>query len=86
MLMSVMLDTSHSPIGPCRPLEQAPLGATLRLASMTLLISALDCGEKPGQWWWLWRGDGGAGSHCEWLKERMKVRGPRFAVYKLELG
>ena len=48
MLMSVILDTSHSPIGPCEPSEQAPLGPTLRHASMTLLISALDPGEKPG--------------------------------------
>ena len=40
------LDTSHSPIGPCGPVEQSPFGDNLRHASMALLSSDFDCGEK----------------------------------------
>ena len=44
--MSVTLDTSHSPIGPCGPSEPSPLGDNLRHASTALLSSALDFGEN----------------------------------------
>ena len=46
--MSVMLDTSHSPIGPCGPLEQWPCADTFRHAPTALWSSALDCGENTG--------------------------------------
>ena len=44
--MSVTLDTFHSRIGPCVPLEQSPVGDTSRHASTALLSSALDFGEN----------------------------------------
>ena len=40
--MSVILDTSHSPIGPCGPLEQSPFGDSLRHASTALLSCTFD--------------------------------------------
>ena len=41
--MSVTLDTSHSAIGPCRPLEQSPsAGENLRHFSTAYLSSAVD--------------------------------------------
>ena len=46
--MLLMLDTSQSLIGPCGPLEQWPSGDNSRHASMALLSSGVDCGEKPG--------------------------------------
>ena len=47
-LISVTRDTSHSPIGPCGPLEQSPCGHILMCASTAVLSSALDCGENTG--------------------------------------
>ena len=44
--MLPMLDTSHSPIGPCRPLGQSPFGDNFRHASTAFLSSDFDCGEK----------------------------------------
>ena len=44
--MLLTLDTSHSPIGPCGPVEQSPFGDNFRHASMALLSSDFDCGEK----------------------------------------
>ena len=46
--ISVTLDTSHFPIGPCGPLEQKPLGGSLRHESTALWSSTLDCGENAG--------------------------------------
>ena len=46
--MSVVLDTSHSPIGPCELSEQSPFGDCSRHASTALLSSALDCSEIAG--------------------------------------
>ena len=46
--MLVTLDTSHSPIGPCRPLEQSPTGDSSRHALTAPLSSILDCGENDG--------------------------------------
>ena len=46
--MLLMLDTSHSPIGPCRLLGQSPFGDNFRHASTVLLSSGLDCGENAG--------------------------------------
>ena len=67
ILMPVILDTSHSPIGPCGPFEQAPLGGTFRHASMALLSSALDRGEKA-------RGRGRGHSHWEPLDESARAK------------
>ena len=44
--MSVTRDTSHSPIGPCGPWEQPPLGDSSRHAFTAMLSSVLDCGAK----------------------------------------
>ena len=44
--MSVILDTSHSPIGPCGPLEQSPFGDSLRHASTALLSCTFDSGKN----------------------------------------
>ena len=44
--MSVTLDTSHSPIEPCEPLEQSPCGDNLRHAPTALFSSVRDCGEN----------------------------------------
>ena len=49
--MSVTRDTSHSPIGPCGPSEQSPLGDTLRHALRALSSSALEGGENAGDGW-----------------------------------
>ena len=46
--MSVTRNTSHSPIGPCGPVEQLPTGDSLRQASRALLSSSFDCGENTG--------------------------------------
>ena len=46
VLISVMLDTSHSPIGPCRPSEQSPFSDNFRQVVTALLSFALDCGEN----------------------------------------
>ena len=48
-LMSATRDTSHFPIGPCGPLEQSPLGDSLRHALTARLSSALDSGENAGR-------------------------------------
>ena len=45
-LISVTLDTSHCPIGPCVPLEQSPFGNSLRHAFTAVLSSALDRGKN----------------------------------------
>ena len=45
-LISVMLDTSHSPIGPCTPSEQPTSRVNSRQAVTALLSSAFDCGEN----------------------------------------
>jgi hypothetical protein len=47
-LMSVTLDASHSPMGPCGPVEQSLLEDSFRNALTALLSSALDCGENNG--------------------------------------
>ena len=47
-LISVTFDTYHCPIGPRGPLEQSPLGASLRHALTALLSSALDRGKYAG--------------------------------------
>ena len=44
----VTLDTSHSPIGPCGPLEQSPSGDNFRHVSTALLSCTLDCGTNAG--------------------------------------
>ena len=44
--MSVTLDTSHSPIGPCGPLEQPPFGNSFRHVSIALTSCNLDSGEN----------------------------------------
>ena len=49
--MSVTLETSHSPINPCRPLVQSPFQDKSRHASTVLLSSGLDCGENAGVSW-----------------------------------
>ena len=49
--MVLMLDTSHSPIGPCRPFGQSPSGDNFTHASKALLSSGLDCGENAGCGW-----------------------------------
>ena len=41
-----MLETSHSPIGPCGPLEQSPSGDRWRHALTAPLSAILDCGEN----------------------------------------
>ena len=45
-LVSATPDMFHSPIGPCRPLEQLPCDDNCRQAATALLSSVLDCGEK----------------------------------------
>ena len=45
-LMSVILDTSHSPIDPCVSLEQFNSGDNFRQVVTALLSSTLDCGEN----------------------------------------
>ena len=42
LLMSVMLDTSHSAIDPCGPVGQSPIGDNLTHASTALVSSVLD--------------------------------------------
>ena len=44
--VSVTLDTSHSPIGPCGPSEQSPSGANFRQIVTAFLSSAWNCGEN----------------------------------------
>ena len=46
-----MRDTSHSPIGPCGPLEQSPFGDNFRHALTALLSSGLVSGENAGVGW-----------------------------------
>ena len=46
--ISVTLDTSHSPIGPCGPLEQSPLGDSFQHSPMALLTSDSNRGENTG--------------------------------------
>ena len=45
-LMSVMLDTSHSPIGPCAWSEQSRSWDNLRQLVTALLSSGFICGEN----------------------------------------
>ena len=45
-LISFTLDTSHSAIDPCRPLEQSPFGNNLRHALTAVLSSTLDRGKN----------------------------------------
>ena len=47
-LMSVTRDTSHVPIGPCRPFKHLPFGDSLRHASTALLSWTLDRGKNAG--------------------------------------
>ena len=44
--MSVIAETSHSPIGPYGPSEQSPSGENSRHALIAPLSSVLDCGEN----------------------------------------
>ena len=46
--ISVILDTSHLPIGPYSPFEQRPIGARLRHALIALLRFLENRGEKTG--------------------------------------
>ena len=46
--MSVTRDTSHSPMGPCGPVEQSPSGDSFRHSRTALLSSNLDSGENTG--------------------------------------
>ena len=48
-LMSVILDTSHSPIDPCAPLEQFNSREYCRQVTTALFSSALDCGENTNR-------------------------------------
>ena len=45
-LISVTLDTSHSPIGPCTPVEQSPSEERRRHARTDFKSSNLDCGAN----------------------------------------
>ena len=45
-LISVMLDTSHSPIDPYAPLEQFHSREDFRHVATALLMSAFDCGKN----------------------------------------
>ena len=45
-LMSMILDTSHSPIAPCGPAEQSPFGDNFRHAVTLFLSASLVCGEN----------------------------------------
>ena len=45
-LISVMLDSSHPPIGPCEALEESPLEGSSMQAWTALLSSVSEAGEN----------------------------------------
>ena len=49
--MPLMLETSHSPIGPSKPSRQSPFVDDFRHASTALLSLCLDCGENAVVEW-----------------------------------
>ena len=72
--MSVIVDTFHSPIGPCVSSEQSPFGDSCRHAPTAVLSTAFDAAKNTGvgakKQWTVSCMAGSTGIHLERLNKR----------------